>query len=124
MFPFYGEITTGYFTEEYKFIEKTYAVFLFAENYTDAMHRIEEYYGDELIEINYFGAFEENSCGLVEVNVPTGRALVKDAYAYNIGYDGDAQPSKKEKVIEIGPNDPLPEGLPHGTAVVKLYEGN
>lgn len=124
MFPFYGEISTGYFTDEYKFVEKTHAVFLFAKSFTDAMRKIEEYYGDEIIEINYFGAFEENSCGLIEMDISTGRALIKDAYAYDISRNEDTQSSKEEKVIEIGPNDSLPEGLPHMTPVVKLYGGN
>lgn len=122
MYPFYGEILTGFFGDGNEWKEQKSSVFLFAESFTEAMQKIETYYGNEIIELSYLVSFEEED--IAEMSISVGRAMVKDAYQYNVGCGGDAQPPKEEKVIEIGPNDPLPEGLPYGTVVVQLYEEN
>lgn len=96
MYPFYGEIITGYFRDGNEWQERSSAVFLFADSYTDAMRKMEEYYGEELVELSYLASFEETSVDLVEMSVKTGRAFIEDAYDYRVGRGGDAKNLEEE----------------------------
>lgn len=95
MYPFYGEIVTGFFKDNNEWKEQKSSVFLFAENFTEAVQKLETYYGEEIIELSYLASFEEGD--IVEMSIPIGRAMVKDAYQYNVGCGGDAQPKEEIK---------------------------
>jgi hypothetical protein len=77
-YPFYGEVITGYFRDGNNWQEKPSAVFLFADSYTDAMRKMEEYYGEEIVEITYLAPFEETSIPKEEVSATFTEGVVEN----------------------------------------------
>lgn len=117
MYPFYGEIITGYFNDEDDWEEKSSAIFLFSDSYTNAMRKIEAYYGEEILEITYLAPFEETSVPIVEMSTEVGRVFMKDAYDVRI------KPNTNDKIVEWDIRDPFPENVPSGTMILAVNKG-
>ena len=115
-YPFYGEVITGYFHDGDDWQERPSAVFLFADSYTNAMRKIEAYYGEEIVEITYLAPFEETSVPLVEMSPEAGRAFIKDAYDFQV------KPIAA-KIVEWDIQDPFPENVPSGTMILAVNKG-
>lgn len=49
MYPFFFEVTYGFYNPEWQ--ERTQAAIVYAENFTNAVNQIENYYGDELVSL-------------------------------------------------------------------------
>lgn len=116
-YPFYGEVITGYFRDGNKWQERPSAVFLFADSYTNAMRKIEAYYGEEIVEITYLAPFEETSVPLVEMSPEAGRAFIKDTYDFQV------KPNAGDKIVEWDIRDPFPENVPSGTMILAVNKG-
>ena len=116
-YPFYGEVITGYFRDGNDWQERPSAVFLFADSYTNAMRKIEAYYGEEIVEITYLAPFEETSVPLVEMSTEAGRAFIKDAYDFQV------KPNAGDKIVEWDIRDPFPENVPSGTMILAVNKG-
>lgn len=115
MYPFYGEVITGYFRDGNNWQERPSAVFLFADSYTDAMRKIEAYYEEEIVEITYLAPFEETP--IVEMSSEAGRAFIKDAYGVQV------KPNAGDKIVEWDIRDPFPENVPSGTMILAVNKG-
>lgn len=78
MYPFYIELTFGYHENDH-WVEKKRSVITFAENFTDAMTKIENYYGEELVSIEKMSAYELGD--LIELPINVGeqvKAVLED----------------------------------------------
>lgn len=78
MYPFYIELTFGYHESDH-WIEKKKSVITFAENFTDAMTKVENYYGEELVSIESMCAYESSE--LIELPINVGeqvKAVLED----------------------------------------------
>lgn len=78
MYPFYIELTFGYHENDH-WIEKKKSVITFAENFAEAMTKIENYYGEELVSIEKMAAYEAGE--LIELPINVGeqvKAVLED----------------------------------------------
>lgn len=75
MYPFYAEITFGYHKDD-QWIEKQKAIVTFAEDFAEAMKKIESYYGEELISVEKLCAYE--ACDIIELSLDVGRGVKRE----------------------------------------------
>ena len=78
MYPFYIELTFGYH-EDNHWIEKKKSVITFAENFAEAMTKIENYYNEELVSIEKMAVYEAGE--LIELPINVGeqvKAVLED----------------------------------------------
>lgn len=75
MYPFYFEITYGYWNTETDFVEKKAAGFLYEHNFSAAAGYIESIYGDDLLSIDALKIYGESG-DLFTMSIEAGRAAI------------------------------------------------
>lgn len=120
LYPFYIEVTYGYYENNANYIEKQEAVIIPANSFSQAVSKVEDNYGEELVG---FGCVEcLSDCEDVVLDIESGRAFLRNYHKHN-----DPAPVKEilpieeiSKTIKWDVRTPFPKEAPAGTVIYAI----
>lgn len=95
-YPFYIEVTWGYWENNKSYQKKQESVILMANTFAEAVGKIEENYGDQLYSIEKVECISD--CSTLTLPITEGRKLVKLLEQYD---RGEIPVEDKEKLGEV-----------------------
>lgn len=120
LYPFYIEVTYGYYENNANYIQKQEAVIIPADSFAQAVGKVEENYGEELVGIGCVECLSD--CEDVVLDIESGRAFLRNYHKHN-----DPVPVKEvlpikevPKIIEWDVRTPFPKDAPAGTVIYAI----
>ena len=120
LYPFYIEVTYGYYENNANYIEKQEAVIIPANSFSQAVGKVEEDYGEELVSIGCIECL--NDCEDIVLDIESGRAFLCNYHHHNDPVPvKEALPIKETpKTIEWDVRTPFPKDAPAGTVIYAI----
>jgi hypothetical protein len=119
LYPFYVEVTYGYYDKS-KYIQKQEAVIIPANSFSQAVSKIEDNYGEELVGIGCIECLSD--CEDIVLDIESGRAFLCNYHHHN-----DPAPVQEilpieevPKTIEWDVRTPFPKDAPAGTVIYAI----
>ena len=120
LYPFYIEVTYGYYENNANYIEKQEAVIIPADSFSQAVNKIENNYGEELVSIGCVECLSD--CEDIVLDIESGRAFLRNYHKHN-----DPAPVKENlsieeisKTIKWDVRTPFPKDTPAGTVIYAI----
>ena len=120
LYPFYIEVTYGYYENNTNYVEKQEAVIIPADSFSQAVGKIEENYGEELTSIGCVECLSD--CEDIVLDIESGRAFLRNYHRHN-----DPTPKKEilpleeiPKVVNWDVRTPFPKDVPVGTVIYAI----
>ena len=120
LYPFYIEVTYGYYENNANYIEKQEAVIIPADSFSQAVNKIEDNYGEELVSIGCVECLSD--CEDIVLDIESGRAFLRNYHKHN-----DPAPVKEilpieeiSKTIKWDVRTPSPKDAPVGTVIYAI----
>ena len=120
LYPFYIEVTYGYYENNANYIEKQEAVIIPADSFSQAVNKIEDNYGEELVSIGCVECLSD--CEDIVLDIESGRAFLRNYHRHN-----DPAPVKEilpleevPKVVNWDVRTPFPKDVPVGTVIYAI----
>lgn len=120
LYPFYIEVTYGYYENNANYIEKQEAVIIPADSFSQAVNKIEDNYGEELVSIGCVECLSD--CEDIVLDIESGRAFLRNYHKHN-----DPAPVKEilpieeiSKTIKWDVHTPFPKDTPAGTIIYAI----
>lgn len=120
LYPFYIEVTYGYYENNANYIQKQETIIIPANSFAQAVGKIEENYGEELVGFVCIECL--NDCEDIVLDIESGRAFLCNYHHHN-----DPAPVKEvlpleevPKTIEWDVRTPFPKDTPAGTIIYAI----